>query len=315
MVRIFYACDSHGSEKVWRKMVRVGPHHQADIVMMCGDLTGKAIVPIVRRKTDEWVYIAGREEVFHSVEEVERKMEEIRKMGFYTCELTNEEVEELKADDEKVHQLFLKLMKGRLSRWIDMVKEKTPRDIMVIMNPGNDDAFEIDEILQKNDRIVYPLGKVVDLPNKYQLISCEWVNPTPWKNTPRECSEDELAKKVEEEFGRVESYEKVICNFHAPPYGMHLDIAAKLDEELKPVMSWGRPVTEHVGSKAVRKALEEKQPLLSFHGHIHESSGFQYLGRTLCLNPGSDYQAGIVKGCIVDLPEDGEKVKYWLIED
>lgn len=313
MVRIFYACDCHGSERVWRKMLRIGPYYNADVVMMCGDLTGKAIVPIIRRKPDEWTDASGRE-VFHSKEGVERKMEEIRNMGYYTCELTIDEVNELKADDKKVHELFLELMKETLARWVNMAKEKIPANIMLIMNPGNDDAFEIDEILRKDDRIVYPLGKVVDLPDKYQLISCEWVNPTPWKNTPRECSEDELIDKIESQFSKVDENGRLLCNFHAPPYGTNIDIAAKLDKDLKPVMSWGRVVTEHVGSKAVRKVLEEKQPLGSLHGHIHESTGYDYIGKTLCLNPGSDYQAGIVKGCIIDLVGNG-KIEYWLMEN
>jgi Icc-related predicted phosphoesterase len=295
-------------------MVRVGPYHDVDIVMMCGDLTGKAIAPIVRRKPNEWVYLGAREEVFHSAEQVERKIEEIRNQGYYTCEVTSQEVEELRADDKRVHQLFLNLMKETLIRWVGMAKEKIPKNIMVIMNPGNDDERVIDEVLENDDRIIYPLGKVVELSNRHQLISCEWVNPTPWKNTPRECSEEALAERLETEFGRLGSYQNTVCNFHAPPYGTHLDIAAKLDEKLRPVMSWGRPVTENVGSKAVRKVLEEKQPLLSLHGHIHEAAGFQYLGRTLCLNPGSDYQAGIVKGSIVDLPDDGGKINFWQVD-
>ena len=45
----------------------------------------------------------------------------------------------------------------------------------------------------------------------------------------------------------------------------------------------------HAGSTAVRASIEKHQPLVGLHGHIHESKGFVTLGRTLCLNPGSEY--------------------------
>ena len=65
------------------------------------------------------------------------------------------------------------------------------------------------------------------------------------------------------------------------------------------------------GSSAVRSAIEKHQPLLGLHGHIHESKGFVKIGRTFCVNPGSEYGEGILRGVIIDL-EDG-KVKNFLL--
>ena len=56
-----------------------------------------------------------------------------------------------------------------------------------------------------------------------------------------------------------------------------------------------------VGATSVRKAIEEYQPLLGLHGHIHESRGVARLGRTICINPGSRYNEGILQGVIIDL--------------
>jgi len=56
-----------------------------------------------------------------------------------------------------------------------------------------------------------------------------------------------------------------------------------------------------VGSRAVRTAIEEIQPLLGLHGHVHESPGAAKIGRTLCLNPGSEYAAGVLRGAIITL--------------
>jgi len=55
---------------------------------------------------------------------------------------------------------------------------------------------------------------------------------------------------------------------------------------------------------AVREAIEKYKPLLGLHGHIHESRGVVNIGRTLCINPGSEYGEGIIRGAIVDLAKD-----------
>jgi Icc-related predicted phosphoesterase len=62
-----------------------------------------------------------------------------------------------------------------------------------------------------------------------------------------------------------------------------------------------------VGSKAVRRAIETYQPILSLHGHIHESRGVATIGRTVCINPGSEYPDGVLRGAIVDFDRDGVK--------
>jgi len=54
---------------------------------------------------------------------------------------------------------------------------------------------------------------------------------------------------------------------HAPPYDTHLDRAA-----LDGVMVDGVPLDVHVGSIAMRRFIERRQPLLTLHGHIHESA-------------------------------------------
>jgi uncharacterized protein len=51
----------------------------------------------------------------------------------------------------------------------------------------------------------------------------------------------------------------------------------------------------------VRRAIERFQPLAALHGHIHESPGMNRIGRTLCVNPGSDYHTGRISGCLVTL--------------
>jgi len=282
--------------------------------MLFGDLTGKAIVPIVKRESDWYSAPFGKTERYFTKEEVDEKIQSIREEGFYAIEMSESQARECQQDEKKMDALFENVMCETMDRWLSMVEEQVPKGINVIVSPGNDDHLAIDGVIKKHERVIYPLNRVVDIDDKYKLISCEWVNPTPWL-TPRECSEEELMKKLDKEFSRVDSYENVLCNFHAPPFGTTLDIAPRLDKNLKPIAHFGNPEMESVGSKSVRDAIMKHQPLLGLHGHIHECSAHLYLGKTLCVNPGSDYRRGILRGYVVDLPSpDNPKMECWKVE-
>ncbi len=97
--------------------------------------------------------------------------------------------------------------------------------------------------------------------------------------------------------------------FH--PMTLDLTLVRKLDENLKPVYAGSEIMMISAGSKAVRSAIEKHQPVLGLHGHIHESRGFVKIGRTLCLNPGSEYTEGMLRGVVVEL--DGDKVRNYLL--
>ncbi|MBD0289951.1 MAG: metallophosphoesterase, partial [Thermoleophilia bacterium] len=46
-MRIFYAGDIHGSERLWRKFLNAAAFYEADVLVLGGDLTGKILVPLV----------------------------------------------------------------------------------------------------------------------------------------------------------------------------------------------------------------------------------------------------------------------------
>ena len=202
------------------------------------------------------------------------------------------------------------MMQETISNWLIKIDEILPKDIRVLMNPGNDDTFAIDEVLKKSSRVEYTLGKCVELDDKHSLVACDWVNPTPW-NSPRECSERDLEKRLRTEIARAPSAEHMVCDFHAPAYNTPLDLAPRLGKDMRPKYFMGQPIMDHVGSTAVRKVLEEFQPKLALHGHIHESPGVCNLKKTMCVNPGSEYVEGIMHGCLVTLKPDG--VEYQLL--
>src|SRR5581483_12282601 len=141
------------------------------------------------------------------------------------------------------------------------------------------------------------------------VASCGDVTPTPW-NTEREYSEEVLGQRLARMMDAVPPGAKVVANFHNPPYSSGLDFAAELDANLTPVLRGGRPSIVPVGSKAVRDAINKYKPVVGLHGHIHESRAAQKIGATLCLNPGSDYSADVLRGVIVDIAADGSFLDF-----
>ena len=303
-MRIFHACDPHGSQMTWEKMCRAPKVFKADVAMMCGDLTGKAIVPIIQEKEDRWYARPhGKKKKFKKQKDLDRFVTFTKNEGYYPYILTPDELAELREREGAITELFQKLMVERLQNWLDMAEEKIPEEVDIVVNPGNDDDWIIDEVIKSHERIIYPLKKVLDI-GGYPMISCEWVNPTPW-DTHRECSEEELMEKLEAEFARVDDYSRLLCNFHDPPFDSGLDTAPTLKADYSISKAGGFELTGPVGSKSVRAVIEKYQPLLGMHGHIHESVGFRQIGNTLCINPGSEYREGILKGFLITL-EDGD---------
>jgi Icc-related predicted phosphoesterase len=172
------------------------------------------------------------------------------------------------------------------------------------MAPGNDDHFEVDQIISDSKAIVNCNNKNV-MVGGHEMVTFSWANPTPW-NTPREKTDEELEPMLEELVSLVNDKSNAIFNFHAPPYGFALDLAPELSKDL--VQAADRKI--HVGSRAVAKMIEKYQPLIGLHGHIHESRGAQKVKRTLIINPGSEYSEGILKGAMIVL--DKGKVKDYV---
>jgi Icc-related predicted phosphoesterase len=112
---------------------------------------------------------------------------------------------------------------------------------------------------------------------------------------------------------QVPEVSRCIFNLHDPPVDSSLDVCARLDDGDPPrhILKGGRPVMHNAGSTAVRRAIEKYHPVLSLHGHIHESPGVVRIGKTLCINPGSEYSEGILRGAIVNL-QDGHVQGYQL---
>jgi len=310
-MKVFFATDIHGSEVCWRKFLNAAAFYKADLVVLGGDVTGKVMIPIVTHQGYWKVTVRGQEYRLESQQELDDIQRQIRNAGSYPAIVSPDELRELSREEGAVDRRFTVEMTRSLDRWLDMADGKLRGgEIPCILNGGNDDIWEIDDIIEQSPCVSFAEGKVLEL-DGFHLVSMGWTNPTPW-DTFREAPEPELATKIEAVVSQVPDMERTIFNFHAPPYGTGLDEAPALDAELRPMH--GGAVMKAVGSTAVRDAIVKHQPMLSVHGHIHESRGVRKMGRTLAINPGSVYGDGVLQGALLDLnAKKGKVAKYLLV--
>lgn len=310
--RIFFASDVHGSESCFRKFINAAKFYDANALILGGDITGKALVPIVEMPDGRFRLSFEGEEVVVKKEELPTYIKTLRNSGRYCFMATEAELAELEKDKAKLDALFLKSMKEVLRSWISLAQERLKgTGVKCYISPGNDDRLELDELLQDSENVVNPEAKVVELESGNEMITVGYANPTPWKS-PREVPEDELFRMIDGVASQLKEPSKSIFNLHVPPHGTELDKAPVVNSELKYEREGlGQLKMTNIGSTAVRKSIEKYQPMLGLHGHVHEVRGFIRIGRTLCVSPGSDYVAGTLKGAIIDL--EGSAIKEYML--
>ncbi|MCS7113829.1 MAG: metallophosphoesterase [Nitrososphaerota archaeon] len=297
--RILFATDMHGSEGTWRKFLNASAMLKVNVAICGGDLTGKMIVPIVKGKDGKYTYYHLKKTHTIDSSELEKAIKDVKGIGYYPYVTNESEYEELCKNPEKVDEVFQKVMLSTLEEWFNLIPKKLPSETRVVVCPGNDDRLVVDKIINQHKHVINGEGKVIEIDDTHEMVSCGWVNPTPWK-TAREEEEDKLEERLERYISQLKNVESAIFNFHAPPYQSKIDEAPLLDENLNPVIQGGNVVMVPVGSKAVRKMIEKHQPFLGLHGHIHESSGSLKIGRTYCVNPGSEYAEGILRAFLIE---------------
>ncbi|MGH2465680.1 MAG: metallophosphoesterase family protein [Candidatus Limnocylindrales bacterium] len=309
-MRIFFATDVHGSDICWRKFLNAGTFHKADVLIMGGDMTGKAMVPIVANGSSWELTLQDQKLTLTTEAEIVAMEKRIADRGYYPIRLSRDEVDAWADDPSLVDTRFKAEIVHGVERWMAIADEKLrASQIQCIVSPANDDMFEIDEIIERAGCAILGEAVPIDLEG-LTMISTGWTNPTPW-NTFRELPEDQLRAKIDELVKTAPDPHRAIFNFHVPPYGSNLDNAPKLDAAMNYV-SGGQALIP-VGSRAVREAILHYGPLLSLHGHIHEGRGAVKLGRTLAVNPGSTYEDGVLQAAIVDLDTKKGSVKRYLL--
>jgi len=315
--RLFYATDVHGSERTYRKFLNAGKFYDAQVLVMGGDIIGKLAVPIIREANGHYrATLQGNTEHFDTEDGLKALTERLGLLGFYHKIMTEEEFRALAADQAAVDALFHSLARQRLEAWIELANTRLGgTGIRCLVTGGNDDYPNVLEVMKtsKSEVFIDCEGMVVNLDDDHTMISVGNSTPTPWK-TPREMPDEELARIIDGMVAKVSNLHCCVFNFHDPPFDSTLDTCPELDwttDPPTPVVKAGQIVMHGAGSKSVRKAVETHQPMLGLHGHIHESSGAVKIGRTLCINPGSEYGEGILRGALLTI-SSGEIKAYQL---
>jgi uncharacterized protein len=301
LTRILFATDLHGSRRTFLKFLNALKLYKANVGIIGGDLTGKVIVPIVTTTGGQAVAdFNGQNYDIRSEDDLKRVSGIVVDSGYYPMVAPEEDARRLRTDSRFADETFHRVTSDRLKEWIQLAKERLDgTGIRVFITGGNDDYLELDDVLAASDSMIFAEGKIEMIDSQHEMISSGYANITPWK-CPRDVPEEELYAKIDDMSKRVSNMETAVFNLHCPPIDTSLDRCTKLDTSFNPP----RPLIGEEtagGSTAVRKAIETYQPLLSLHGHIHESRGIDKIGRTICLNPGSEYSEGILRTVLVNL--------------
>ncbi|MBD3370167.1 hypothetical protein GF402_07380 [Candidatus Fermentibacteria bacterium] len=179
-----------------------------------------------------------------------------------------------------------------LSRVRNRLEENYPRVFVIL---GNDDGRAVEQTvrdLASRGLWEYVHGERTRL-DAYPVYGYSFVPPTPfmlkdWERydvsryvDPGCVSPEEGTLSVPFPSGRRrfstiardldqltgdDDMEKAVFLFHSPPYRTALDRAALDDRKVE-----GVPMDVHVGSIAIERFISRRQPLLTLHGHVHES--------------------------------------------
>lgn len=306
-IRCFMCSDLHAANRTYRKLLNAIKMnvYEANVVLIAGDLTGKAIVPIIAQGNGRYSatfldqqYTTETETDLHTVKQ------NISDIGYYPFVTDQDEVDALSSDSAKMKELFRQQMIQRVGEWVALAEERIGRSgVQFYMMPGNDDDTGVDAMIAESSYVINPVGKTMKLDEYHEMISFDYANPTPW-HTPREWSEDEYYERIKTSASKLKNVGSAVFMIHVPPYDSGLDTAPELDKNLRPRVTMGDVLRIPVGSTGVRRALQELQPLVSVHGHVHEAAGQSKIGRTTCFNAGSEANQGILRGFVFDLGKD-----------
>jgi Icc-related predicted phosphoesterase len=295
--RIFFATDIHGSDRCFRKFINAGAFYGVDYLILGGDITGKSLVLIERTARGWSARFNDHEYVDIDEAELAALEQRIRDHGQYPHVGERDELEAL-ADEQHRDAVFRAAIVEGIRRWVDIAEQRlVGSGIRCFVTPGNDDYFDIDEPLRHSSVVEFVEGSTVAL-DAHEMITTGFSNLTPW-DSPREIPEEQMLARLRSMSAAAADPQNLIVVVHPPPFDTLLDHAPALDGDFVVQMEGGAPRMVPVGSTAVRSFIEAEQPLLGLHGHVHESRAAECIGRTLCINPGSEYTEGILAGALI----------------
>jgi uncharacterized protein len=306
-MRIYFCSDIHASRRCWKKFLNSWKFYEADHIIVGGDITGKFVVPVIERGGDTYsVTFMGIERIVHAGAELDTILTRIADAGQYPFVTTPDEYATYEGNQDRIDDLFKKLLMDRAEEWMAEADEKLRgTGVRCFVSGANDDFFEIDDVIARSEVVEDPNGTVIELEGGFELMGMGYGNPTPWA-CPRDIPEEELTERIDKAAAGVKNVDRAIFSLHVPPLGSGLDIAPKLDDYLRPRVGGVGMEMIPVGSTATRDAIQKYRPMVGLHGHIHESKGIKKLAGVTIANPGSEYGEGVLDGLLVDIdPKKG----------
>jgi Icc-related predicted phosphoesterase len=304
--RIFFVADLHGSAVCWRKFINAAKVYRADVLLVGGDIAAKTLTPVFEEKGTWTATVEGERRTAATVPELDRLESSLRDSATLPFRTNRSDWEELSASPGKLDDVFERGAVEDLGRWLAWARGRIGAgDTRLCLGLGNDDLTPMEDVIARDEFAELTDNEILRVDDRHELLTLPYSNPTPW-NTHRELSEEEIARHIDLSAAKLERPDSAVFNIHVPPFGTPLDLAPRLDRNLTKLMQpGGEAELVHVGSTAVRAALDARRPLLALHGHIHESRGTTMFGRTTSINCGSAYTEGALLGALVDLADDG----------
>src|SRR5215216_342955 len=107
MTKLFFATDIHGSDICWSKFLNAGKFYGADVLILGGDMTGKAVVPIIHQGGSNYkITLLEQEFLTTNEDELKDMIERVRSRGYYPYMTDPDEIRELEKSPERVSQVF-----------------------------------------------------------------------------------------------------------------------------------------------------------------------------------------------------------------
>jgi Icc-related predicted phosphoesterase len=177
----------------------------------------------------------------------------------------------------------------------DLLNEISSFEIPVMAIPGNCDPESIHSKIDNSQAINIHARNVVI--KNIGICGFGGSNPTPF-DTPLEFEEVQIYDEAKRAIEGIKDEKITLFITHAPPYNTKTDLL---------------PSGVHVGSKSLRKIIEDVQPTMNICGHIHEASGTDKIGKTTIVNPG---ELSHGRGCLIHIHDNSqeEEVETEIIE-
>ena len=294
-MRIFFASDLHGSNRCFRKFLNAAAFYKADWLIMGGDAAGKHLVPIVRESSAWRASFQGADFEATTEDELVTLEGRLADHGAYSVRTDREFVAQLQASPELVEDTLRDLIVSRAWDWVQLARDRIGASTRLVMGLGNDDFDELAPIFNEGPMRARPTGS----PRSTVSGSAAWAGAirrlgirtarspslscvSSWRPSRRATGRGRSGISTSLRTGQGSTWR--------PGSGTTSESSSSPAPDLIPV-----------GSTAVAEGLRQYQPLLSLHGHIHESRGVVKVGGSTVVNPGSEYDQGSLLGAVIQV--------------